>query len=46
MIGKKGVVDFMVIVGFYFMFGFILNSFDIFLDGDIVQELMCSFLIV
>lgn len=42
LIGKKGVVDLMATVGFYSTLGFILNSFDTPLDGDIAQELTRS----
>lgn len=42
LIGKKGVIDLMATVGFYSTLGFILNSFDTPLDGDIAQELTRS----
>lgn len=42
LIGKKGVVDLMATVGFYSTLGFILNSFDTPVDGDIAQELTRS----
>ena len=42
LIGQKGVVDLMATVGFYSTLGFILNSFNTPLDGDIAKELTRS----